>query len=116
MKINAEKSVVREWLATLREASKGKRYGKLYKRAYELVEVPSRRRHEVSLSTIEMNTKEGDNVIVPGKVLSNGSLGHSVTISAMGFSASALRSLKDAKCSVVSIKDIVKSEKVRVLI
>lgn len=116
MKINAEKSIVKEWLSTLSEASKKDHYPKLWKRVHRLVEVPEKRRVEVNLSKIESITKAGDNVLVPGKVLSNGEIKHSVTISAMGFSGSALKMLKDANCKIVPLKDMVKAEKVHVIV
>ena len=118
MKINAEKPVVKEWLATLSAAAKGERYQKLWKRIYRLVEVPARKRRSINISKLEITTKEGENVIVPGKVLSNGKISHRINIAAMEFSDSALKSLKDANCNVVSIKDMVsdKSRSVRVIV
>ncbi len=116
MKINAEKSSVKEWLSALSGASKGKRYQKLWKRVYSLVEVPARRRAVVNLSKINSNTREGDNVVVPGKVLSNGRIGHRVNISAIEFSGPALKMLKDANCNVVELKEMLNAEKVHVII
>ena len=115
MKINAEKSVVHDWLNTLSEASKGVHYPKMWQRVHRLVEVPARKRIAVNLSKIERNTKEGDNVIVPGKVLSNGTIKHKVNITAMEFSSGALTSLKEANCKVVSLKDMIKTSKVNVI-
>jgi len=116
MKITPEKSIVKEWLTVLSTASKGERYPKLWKRIYRLVEVPARRRPEVNLSKIEMNTKDGDNVIVPGKVLSNGEITHKITIAAMEYSQSALKSLKESDCKVVHLKEMLNAEKVRVIV
>jgi large subunit ribosomal protein L18e len=116
MKINAEKSVVHAWLNTLAEASKGSHYPKMWKDVYRLVEVPARKRAVVNLSKIGRSTKDGDNVIVPGKVLSSGVIGHKVTIAAMEFSEGALRALKDADCKIISLKDMVKANKVNVII
>ena len=116
MKINAEKSIVKEWLGTLNEAAKGKHYPKLWKRVYGLVAVPTRRRHSVNLSKLDRNTKTGDNVVVPGKVLSSGAIKHKINISAMEYSESALKSLREADCKILSIKEMLNSEKVRVII
>ncbi len=50
---------------------------------------PTRHRAEVNLSKINRYTKEGEIVVVPGKVLGAGVLDHSVTVSAFAFSRSA---------------------------
>jgi large subunit ribosomal protein L18e len=116
MKIDAEKSVVHEWLGTLSMASKGDHYPKLWGRVYRLVEVPERKRSVVNIAKIDKITKAGDNVLVPGKVLANGEMTHKVTIAAMEFSAPALKMLKDADCKVVHLKDMVKADKVHVIV
>jgi large subunit ribosomal protein L18e len=116
MKINAEKSVVKDWLSTLDKASKGEHYGKLWKRVYRLVEVPERKRASVNLSKITEYTQDGDHVVVPGKVLATGAMNHKITIAAMEFSEPALKSLKAANCKVIDIKEMLKAEKVHVII
>lgn len=116
MKINVEKSNVHEWLGVLGEASKGKHYPKLWKKVYKLVEVPARRRVEVNLSKIEGSTKEGDNVVVPGKVLSTGKIGHKVNIAAIEFSGSALKSLNNSGCKVVNIRDMLNEKKIHLIV
>jgi large subunit ribosomal protein L18e len=114
-KLNVERRDVKEWLETVSKAPDEKRKP-LCDRVYELTAVPSRRRAAVDLYKIERNTKEGDNVIVPGKVLGTGQMGHRVNISAICFSASALKSLKDADCRVVSIKEMLGMSKPRILV
>lgn len=94
----------------------GQALPKLWKRVYRLVDVPTRKRSGVNLSKISDNTKDGDNVIVPGKVLSSGGISHKVNISAIEFSAPALVALKEANCKVVSIKDMVKSDRICLII
>jgi large subunit ribosomal protein L18e len=116
MKTTNEKSSVKEWIDTLSGASKGEHYPKLWKRVQRLVDVPSRRRPKVNLSKIENNTKEGDNVIVPGKVLSDGEITHKVTIAAIEFSQPTLKTLEKSGCKVVKLKDMINAEKVHVII
>ncbi len=116
MKINAEKSVVKEWLNTLSTAAKQERYQNLWKRVYRLVEVPARRRVVVNLTRIDTNTKDGDNVIIPGKVLSSGEITHKVKIAAMEYSDSARKSLTDAGCKVVPLKEMLNAENVHVIV
>ncbi|MDE1810721.1 MAG: 50S ribosomal protein L18e [Candidatus Micrarchaeota archaeon] len=116
MKLNIEKTQLKDWLATLSEASKGERYANLWKRVYRLSAVPARRRHSVNLYKVNENTEEGANVIVPGKVLSIGPMDHKVTISAIEFSAQALAALKEANCKIVPLREMTKAQKVQVII
>lgn len=116
MKINVEKSNVTDWLDTLSKMPKEGRNGKLSKRIYALVAVPSRRRRSVNLDKINKYTKDGDNVIVPGKVLSDGRMEHKINIAAMEFSGKALKLLKESDCKISNIKEMLNSQKVHVVI
>jgi large subunit ribosomal protein L18e len=116
MKTNAEKGEIREWLLLLAEASGKDHYPKLWKRVRRLVAVPARRRASVNLYKIERYSKDGENIIVPGKVLSSGEIKHKVNITAIEFSAPALKSLKEANCNVIGIKDMLKSKNVKVIV
>lgn len=57
---------------------------------------PTRHKAEVNLSRINRHTKEGDTVVVPGKVLGAGVLDHSVTVSAFAFSQLARKKIEAA--------------------
>lgn len=114
-KLNVERGDVREWLAALEKARQDKRKP-VYDRIHELVAVPSRRRVSVDVYKISSSTKEGDTVVVPGKVLGVGAMSHSVSIAALGFSASALKSLKDANCRIITIKDVLGAAKLRIIV
>lgn len=103
-KLNVERADVKEWLDVLDKAQQEKRKP-LYKRVRALVAVPARRRTDVDIFKISKETKEGDSVIVPGKVLGVGAMSHSVSIAALGFSATALKSLQDSNCKVITLKD-----------
>jgi large subunit ribosomal protein L18e len=59
----------------------------------------ARQRVTMNLWKINKLTKDGDVVVVPGKVLGDGELDHRVSIAALGFSAEALRKAKGkAEC------------------
>jgi large subunit ribosomal protein L18e len=116
MKINVERGDVKDWLTALSHASTEKNTPKLWKRVHSLLEVPTRRRAEVNIYKINKNTKEGDNVIVPGKVLSVGSMDHTVNITALEFSKSALDRLKSSNCKVVELKDMLNAKKVNIIV
>lgn len=116
MKISVEKHDVKEWLDVLSEASRGKHYPALWKRVHGLVAVPSRKRNGVNLYKLNEHTKDGDNVIVPGKVLSVGSMDHKINVAAIEFSTQAKHGLKAANCKIVPIKEMVKAEKVHLIV
>ncbi len=116
MKLNVENRDVKEWLDVLSLAAKEKHYAGLWKKVHYEVAIPSRIRSTVNLYKINKLTKDGDNVIVPGKVLSVGSMDHKVNISAISYSIAARSALMDAKCNIVEIKDMVKMNKINLII
>ena len=65
---------------------------------------PTRRMREVNLDKINRLTKANDVIVVPGKVLGNGSLDHKVTVSAFSFSESARKKLG----TVLSMQELMK--------
>ena len=67
-----------------------------------------RRRIAVNISKINRYTSEGDVVVVPGKVLSCGTLTHKVTVAAFDFSEEALRKIENSGCKALSIEDLLK--------
>jgi large subunit ribosomal protein L18e len=76
----------------------------------EDLERPSRMRAAVNLAKLNRNTKQGEVVVVPGKVLGDGELDHSVTVAALGFSESASDKLKSSKATVTTIHDLLKKD------
>ncbi|MCD5426059.1 MAG: 50S ribosomal protein L18e [Methanosarcinaceae archaeon] len=68
------------------------------------LEKPSRRHAEVNLSTINRHTSQNESVLIPGKVLGSGDMGHAVIIAALGFSESAKRKILDAGGNCISIE------------
>ena len=69
---------------------------------------PSRKRVNVNLDQINEGSKEGESVLVPGKVLSQGEISKKIKIIALGFSEKAEEKLLNAKCEVSSILDEIK--------
>jgi large subunit ribosomal protein L18e len=74
-----------------------------------LISTPRKKQSNVNLSRIEEEAKEGDVVIVPGKVLSQGELNKKVKIAALGFSGSAKEKILKSKSNIVSILEEIKS-------
>ena len=91
----------------------------LFKRlAYDL-ERSTRARRIVNISRLNRNTKEGEVIVVPGKVLGDGILDHSLTIYAFSYSEGALASIKKAKAEALGMEDIlkenIKGKKIRII-
>ncbi|MFQ5892245.1 MAG: 50S ribosomal protein L18e [Candidatus Methanofastidiosia archaeon] len=68
---------------------------------------PSRRMPEVNISKLNRFTKEGEIVLIPGKVLGSGNLDHSLTVSAFKFSKNAEKKIKE-KGKIVEIPELMK--------
>ena len=109
-----ERSDIKEWLEKLSSASKG-RYGALWKSVYRQVDVSKRRRVSVNLYSINKYTEDGDNVIVPGKVLSKGALAHKVNITAVSFSEKAMSEIKRSNSKILDLDEMLGMERVKVI-
>jgi len=64
----------------------------------QLLSRPTRRRIKINLEQLN-DSKEGETLIIPGKVLGIGGISKKIKIIALNFSASAEEKLKKAKCS-----------------
>jgi large subunit ribosomal protein L18e len=60
----------------------------------------------VNLSSINRNTKRGDIIIVPGKILGTGALDHSITVASFSVSEKAKAKMAAAKAKYLSIKEL----------
>ncbi|MDD5417388.1 MAG: 50S ribosomal protein L18e [Candidatus Nanoarchaeia archaeon] len=81
---------------------------KFWKRIAEDLMKPRRQRRQVNISHINRFTEKGETVVVPGKVLSSGSLKHAINVAAWQFSASAEKKIKDADGKALKIETLVK--------
>ena len=68
--------------------------------------VPTRMQASINLD--KLNNVKSDAAIVPGKVLSNGSIGKKIKIYALGFSEKAKEKLKKAGCEHKTILEALK--------
>jgi large subunit ribosomal protein L18e len=78
-----------------------------------LLSSPRRKNIIVNIGRIARETKEGDKIIIPGKVLGSGDIKHKITIAAVSFSSDAKSKLKN--CSVKSIEEMAKEKDARIL-
>jgi large subunit ribosomal protein L18e len=74
---------------------------------------PRRKAIVVNIEKINRETKPGDKVIVPGKLLGKGEMQHAITIAAFSFSQEAIKKLKS--CKIVKIEDIANDKDVKVI-
>lgn len=101
---------------TIFEAKKSKNWN----RVAQLVSGSRRKYVNVNLGRIEKESKDGEILIIPGKVLGNGDLTKKVKICALYFSDSALNKIKQSKNEPVKIVDEIRknpeAKGVRILI
>ncbi|MCL5675061.1 MAG: uL15 family ribosomal protein [Candidatus Marsarchaeota archaeon] len=111
-----EKAATQKWLDALGRRPAEAKYAGLSKELYRLVSKPKRQRISVNLQKLGRLAGESENVIVPGKVLGNGSLDKKLNISAIEYSKSALEKLKSRNCSVIELEEMLKKENVRIIV
>ncbi|HXG07933.1 MAG TPA: 50S ribosomal protein L18e, partial [Nitrososphaera sp.] len=69
---------------------------------------PRSNRREVNIRKLSEVTKAGEVVIVPGKILGTGSLGHKLTVCAFSLSESAARKVVQSGGTIVPFEELVK--------
>ena len=74
-----------------------------------LISGSKRKRANVNLEKINKESKEGEIIVIPGKVLSGGKIDKKIKVVALGFSKEAKEKLLSAKCNVSSILEEIKS-------
>ena len=70
---------------------------------------PRRLRLEINLEKINSESKDGETIVVPGKVLSQGNMSKKITIVAMNFSDKAKEKILNSKGNFKMIMDEIKS-------
>jgi large subunit ribosomal protein L18e len=92
---------------------------RFWKRIVSDLNKPSRQRRTINLYKINKYAKDGETIIVPGKVLSVGQLDKKVDVAAINFSEGARKKIIEAKGNVLSIKELLmknpEGKKVRIL-
>ncbi|MEK6904147.1 MAG: 50S ribosomal protein L18e [Nanoarchaeota archaeon] len=87
----------------------------LWMRIAEELERPTRARRSVNIHRIEKYAKDGETVIVPGKVLGTGDLTKKVKVAAFRFSGSAKSKIKSAMSIEQLLKENPKGKGVRII-
>ena len=82
----------------------------LWRRIASDLERPTRQRRIVNLSRIDRYTKENETIVVPGKVLGTGFLGHKLTISAYQFSDQAKQKIMETGSKIIPLAELSKEK------
>ena len=73
-----------------------------------IISGPRRKRANINLGRIDEQSKEGEVIIVPGKVLSIGEINKKIKVVALGFSEVAKEKLLKSKTEAISILEEIK--------
>uniref|UniRef100_A0A7C2VB19 Large ribosomal subunit protein eL18 n=1 Tax=Ignisphaera aggregans TaxID=334771 RepID=A0A7C2VB19_9CREN len=99
--------VLRKTIRLLRSYA-NKYNARVWRYVAELLARPARRRVVVNLSKINRHAKDGDTIVVPGKVLGAGIIDRKVTVAAVAFSQQAVLKIKASGGKVLHVLELVK--------
>jgi large subunit ribosomal protein L18e len=77
----------------------------------KILVMPKRKMVRFNLEQLDVQLKDGDKVVIPGKVLGEGELTKKVTIVAYSFSENAVEKLKKAKVDFANLSEEIKTNK-----
>lgn len=104
-KIKKKDLIKMEIYKLLEDAGKKSRF---WKRIAEEFLRPKRKTRVVNISKINRLTKYRDKIIVPGKVLGDGEIDHSITLAAFKFSRKAIEKIISANGKILTIEEMIK--------
>jgi large subunit ribosomal protein L18e len=90
----------------LRKAFKNNK-AKIWKALEEEFQKSRSNRRLVNIQKLNRVTKDGDVVIIPGKILGNGTIGHRITVCAHSFSEGALNKLNSSGTQIISLQSLI---------
>jgi large subunit ribosomal protein L18e len=80
-----------------------------WKQVAKILSGPTRSFSKINLKDIDSDSKPGDTIVIPGKILSQGNLSKKLKLCALSISASALNKLSDSKSEFSNIISEIKS-------
>ncbi len=83
-----------------------KKPGKVWKDVADRIMKPRENLAEVNIGDLAKHTNKGETVVVPGKVLGMGKIGHAITVAALSFSDTAREKILAAKGVCMSIEEL----------
>jgi large subunit ribosomal protein L18e len=93
-----------ELVNTINAARKNKSWIKIA----EILSSPRRKRKNKNINEIDKKTKEGEKVLIVGKILSQGEISKRISLVALNYSKKAEEKLLKAKCEFSKISDEIK--------
>lgn len=102
-----ENPVLNNAIYTLKQAYK-KSNSHIWLAAIEYLSKSSSRRPAVNIGKVSRLTKEGDLVLVPGKILGGGTISHKVTVGAYSFSEKAYWKIQKAGGNAMPLSKFIK--------
>ncbi len=90
---------------TLIASKKNKKWGEIA----SILSGPRRKRISLNLEEISKNSKDGENVLIPGKVLSQGEIDKKIKIIALNFSEKAREKLLKSGSKISTIEEEIKT-------
>ncbi|MBW2986443.1 50S ribosomal protein L18e [Candidatus Woesearchaeota archaeon] len=99
---------LKQLIQELKKESSSQKAG-IWKRVANDLSRSTRQRRVVNVAKLNRFVKKDETIIVPGKVLGSGALGHSVTVAAFSFSESAKKIITEAKGKCLTIPELMKT-------
>jgi Ribosomal protein L18E len=117
MKSYIEKDQINEWHSKLDKALvSGAKSKGFIEHLIELSSMPRRKRIKVNIRKLDRIAKDGDYIIVPGKVLGIGDTNKKFNIAAIEYSSSATEKLKKGGCNIINIEEALKAKELKIII
>ena len=104
-----EKQLKRKTNPELVETIIAAKKAKAWREIAGLVSTPRKRHVSINLSEIDKKVKQGEVIVVPGKVLSQGEVSKKIKIAALSFSEKAREKLLKSGSEAISILKEIKS-------
>jgi large subunit ribosomal protein L18e len=99
-------SLIQDNIWTLRRASK-KNKAPIWRALERELSRPRRNRREVNVGALADKTADGQVIVVPGKVLGSGEIGHKLTLCAITISESATKKINACGGKLVNLSNLV---------
>jgi large subunit ribosomal protein L18e len=99
-------TVIDNTIWTLRNAFKRNK-APIWRALQEELAGPRANRREINVRRLAQTTKANEVVVVPGKVLGTGSLGHKLTVCAFSISETAAKKIIESGGKVVTFDDLI---------
>jgi large subunit ribosomal protein L18e len=100
-------TMVHNTISTLRNAFKNNK-APIWRALEEELAGPRANRREINVGRLAEITKPDEVVVVPGKILGTGSLGHKLTVCAFSISETAAKKVIESGGKVVTFDDLIK--------